>query len=370
MDIINYIKKYGDKTFKDKPFNEVDNVILATLSYIDFDGIVEMNSFSKITLHAAAKQYFTKYNKKELAYNIMGVQAAIKIFREMKNTERYQDLPLYNYVYKCDESKQFSALFIDLDDETTYISYEGTDELISGWREDFEMSYKFPVPAQREAIKYINTHINIFTKRRFIVGGHSKGGNLALVSAMYANPLIRKKIIKVYSNDGPGLKKHQMESRQFRYVAPKYKLIISNYAVIGLLLRHPDNYLVVHSNKSGLLAHNVLYWEVTSNRFLRTKLSSYSINLDEIITKWLDEYDDKAREEFVTDLFSVFDRANIDSLLDLKGTGITNILSILKETKNINPESRKMIHAFTKFIIDYIKRDALSHIKFLNDDNK
>ena len=157
--IQNYIKTYGHLSFKELEFNEVDNVILTILAYLDFDGIIEI--FTHISLASAAKTFFSKYGTKEIDKNIIGFKSAAKVLDLIKDTNRYKNLTLYNYVYKCNYEKQFSALFIDIDEKITYISFEGTDDKISGWLEDGALAYQFPVPAQRDAIKYINHNIPI-----------------------------------------------------------------------------------------------------------------------------------------------------------------------------------------------------------------
>ena len=59
MNIIDYIKKYGDYSFKEKSFNEVDNAILSLLSYINFSNIVSNNNRNKIRLEDAALDFLT-----------------------------------------------------------------------------------------------------------------------------------------------------------------------------------------------------------------------------------------------------------------------------------------------------------------------
>lgn len=360
--VLDYVKKNGKKSFEELPYNEVDNVIFAALSYVDFDGIIE-NGYKKIRLEEAGKEFFKKYTKKELNNNILGIQAAIKIFTAIYKENRYKDLLVYNYSCKCDNTKQFSALFIDLDSKYTYVSFEGTDDLISGWKEDAQMTYRFPVPAQSEAIKYINRTITPFSKRKYIIGGHSKGGNLALVASMYANPLIKRKIVSVVMNDSPGLKKKQIESRYYKSILKRLKMIIPNYSVVGLMLRHNDNYHVVLSDKNGFMAHNVLSWQVRGISFIESKLSDFSKNLDQLLTKWLDTYNDAERKKFVEDLFDVFERAGIDSLLEIKASTLPSLMSILRESKKISPISKQMIRELVKFLIDFFKQESTNFIQ-------
>ena len=144
-----------------------------------------------------------------------------------------------------------------------YVSYEGTDHLLSGWKEDFELAYKFPIESQKYAIEYLNKTIGFFDKN-IVIGGHSKGGNLALVASMYAKKSIKKKIIKIYSNDGPGLRKKEIESKEYKSIEEKYIHIIPNYSVVGLLLRHTSNYKVIKSTRKDLMAHSIMTWQINN----------------------------------------------------------------------------------------------------------
>ena len=47
------------------------------------------------------------------------------------------------------------AITAELEDGTTFIVYRGTDSTLIGWREDFNMSFETPVPAQTAALEYL-----------------------------------------------------------------------------------------------------------------------------------------------------------------------------------------------------------------------
>ena len=38
--VIEYLQKYGDISFREKPLNDVDSLALCQLSYLKFDGMV------------------------------------------------------------------------------------------------------------------------------------------------------------------------------------------------------------------------------------------------------------------------------------------------------------------------------------------
>ncbi|MCR4581409.1 MAG: DUF2974 domain-containing protein, partial [Bacilli bacterium] len=259
--IISYVEKYGDQTFEEKSIGEIDYAILSVLSYISYDGILYPNE-SKVKLKDALTKFFSLYTDKELATHGLGLRDSYKIARSIMNANRYKDLNIYNYVYEANEELQFSAMFIDINSDTVFISIEGTDDEISAWKEDFQLSYRFLIPAQKKCIHYLSTNIKILSEKKYIIGGHSKGGNLALVGTMHLSPLKQKKVKAIYSFDGPGLNDREFKSYRYVNVVKKYHLIMSNYAIVGLLLNHKENYKIVSSYKKGLYAHSIYNWRV------------------------------------------------------------------------------------------------------------
>lgn len=358
--IIDYIKKYQNNTFDEIEFNIIDNAIFTSLSYIDFTRVLKYSKKNKLTIEEAGEIYFRNIYKREI--NIFSITSAIKIFKRIYKTKRYKDLLLYNYSSKVDSSKQFAAMFININEYLTYISFEGTDSLVSGWREDVEMCYNYPVGSQKEAIKYINFHINPFSKRKYIVGGHSKGGNLALVGAMNANIFIKNKIKAIYMFDAPGLKTKQIESRKYNRVKERIKRIIPNHSVFGLFYYHEREPIVVKSMKMGLFAHNMLVWEVDDKEFVQANISAFSKKLDERLSKWLESISDTEREEVFNDLFEILDRANITSLLDIKRNTIKKIRTIINESKKIKTKTKNAMDELIKIVVLLIKEESTGYI--------
>lgn len=337
-----YLEEYGKYTFLEKELNEVDAVILSLISYIDFSSIVPGIGEGKILLKDASQIFFNKYTKKEIDENIISVRNAIYLLKKLSNTNRYQNLLLYNYVYEVTFDMQFGALCIKLPDKSIFISYEGTDNYISGWKEDFMLSYMFPTNAQVEAVNYINEVIGLFSHKVY-VGGHSKGGNLALIASMYCKMIARHKIKKVYNIDGPGLRKREFESREYKRILPKLVTYVPKSCLIGMLLRHSDNYIVVDSKNKNIMQHDATSWIVDKDQFKRTQISDFSKKVEKGIISWLDRLDDKKREKFVTSLFSILKKAEVHDLNEFRKTKFDSVIKILKETKNLDKETRSMM---------------------------
>ena len=357
MNIFRYIDKYGNISFLEKEFNDVDNLIFSALIYIDLDKYVSNNNFNKRSIQDVGNDFLKNYNKKKKI--VIATKIGIKVLRYIKDTKRYKDLLLYNYSYIGNDKEQFSAITIEINNSLIYVSFEGTDQLISGWKEDFMMSYQFPVLSQKMAIKYINKFI--FNRHKIIIGGHSKGGNLAVVAGMYANMFVKNKIIKVYNNDGPGLRDEQFNSNKYKNIEKKLVSIIPNYSVVGLLLKHSDKYIVVKSMKRGINAHNFTNWVISDDKLLITKLSNYSKIINKTVNKWLDKYSDSERELFVKELFLIFDRANIYSLTDINDNKKL-IFNIIKETKGIDIKTKNMIMDFIYLLFSLFKEETTNGI--------
>lgn len=347
MNLLHYIDSYGCYSFKDVEFNEVDNAILSSLSYLDLEGIVSSNRFSPITVREAAELFFQKHLKKDNV--LISIKNAIKVFKAIKGTKRYGDLLLYNYIYEKDEEGQFSALTIEIQPKLVFVSFEGTDDTVGGWKEDFMFCYTFPTMGQKKAIDYVNKRF-MFRNKKIILGGHSKGGHLAIIAGMYANFLVRDKIINIYNNDGPGVLKEQIDSGYYKNIEKKLIHIVPNHSVFGLLLYHKDNYIVVRSAKKGLWAHDMFTWVVQDKQFMRAELDSFSSSLEKTILEWLEKCDINKKEKFVTSLFDIFKRVGVDNISDILENKKL-VFDLITEAKDLDSDDRKILKDLFQIIL-------------------
>lgn len=344
-----YIKEYSDKTFNEEKFNEIDNVILSSVVYLNFDGIVPKNKKS-ISLCEAGNIFLYKYNYFDVSKLGIAQKVSYKILKQIVNTKRYKDIQMYNYKYIWDTDTQFGAVCFKVKKKFIYVAFEGTDNLLSGWKEDFQMAYEFPVPSQKLAVKYLNENIKLFDKN-IIVGGHSKGGNLALVSSMYCKNRINKKIKQIYSNDGPGLKKEQIESENYSKIRDRLIHLVPNYSYVGVLLRN-DKFTVIKTNRKDFMAHAVSSWQVNENEFIRENLSSISDSFRNSLLKWLDEHDLNQREKMISTVFKTLEESGIKNLNDF--FNLKNAITVIRNINNIDDETKKLVISLIEFNLNNI----------------
>ena len=340
-----YLVKYRDKTFEEEKLNDIDIALFTQLAYVDYQ--VGFNG----TLNDYLK---TAIFNKDVLKNDIERNHLIQSIKLVIDSNRYQDILIKNPFYILKKDEQLGVFTLILPDKTKVICFEGTDHNLEGWKEDFRLSYEFPVPAQKDAINYLNKNISIFDKN-VIVCGHSKGGNLSLVGSMYTNFLKRNKIKKIYSFDGPGLRKKEFTSKRFKKTEKKYKHFLYNNSFVGLLLRHTNKHMVVKANKRGPLAHSPYYWQINDKHFMISELSESSKKIDNNILKWLDLHDDEDRKKLVKNMFKAFNNIGIEKITD--SIKLKNTIKIIKEMKNLDPSSKDLLIDFIKYNLKYYFKD-------------
>ena len=319
--LMDYLEWRGDLTFAEAPLNEVDNLAFCLLSYVDLDGIVPSDPRKgKVSLRAAAAEYF--FSHPESADRPLGLiipSDILILFRRMAHTRRFRDLELTGFVSEISEERQtqFAALTLRLPDESAFVAFRGTDDTLVGWKEDFNLSVMEEVPAQRRAAEYLNA-LDLPPDTPLCVGGHSKGGNLAVWGAVHADEAVRGRIKKVYSNDGPGFSKGTVESEAYRSLASRILVLLPEDSLVGLLLEHDESYTVVKSNRKGLFQHDGLSWEVLGGQFLRAEgLSQVGVRNDTVVRERIDAMTREERQEFIRLMFNLLESTGAKTLTDL-----------------------------------------------------
>ena len=182
--MIDYLVWRGELTLEASPWNEVDGLLLATLSYLNFHGIQHPKGWTLEELKrldAVIPSTSSSYPLRKQA------------FEGMADSIRFGKSRVHHFIAMTDETKtmQFSAMCVDLPDGTMGVAFRGTDNTMIGWREDFNMAYQTRVPGQIAAEYYL-TRAAQATDKPLRVTGHSKGGNLAVYAAASVAPEVQE----------------------------------------------------------------------------------------------------------------------------------------------------------------------------------
>ena len=350
--IIDYLKKYGDCSLTDMPMNEVDSLILCQLSYLKFDGMVGgiRKKDEPVTLwQLAEKEQFGKlfaderYEKANRA--LFDVAVLGKRFRNLK-------LNYYMNLVEKEWETQFSAITFLLEDGTIYIAYRGTDETLIGWKEDFNMAFLSPTPGQAYSVKYLNM-VTKLVSGDFYIGGHSKGGNFAVYSAMNCVPDVQERICSIYSMDGPGFRPEVLKQCGYSKIEGRVKKILPHSSLIGMLFEKEIHYKVVESKGFGLAQHDPFTWLVADKEFMIVEdVYESRLFMDAAINEWILTLDEKQLENFVDTLYQVISATKAENLIGFGRAWHKNMNSMVKAYKELDEETVKMMTTIIKSLFE------------------
>ncbi|WKY44590.1 DUF2974 domain-containing protein [Eubacteriaceae bacterium ES2] len=359
QNIIDYIGWRGDLVFDDHPFNLVDNVILSVFSYVDFTGLVpgvgESGAISICELYE--KQHPQAGG---IAHPMKSLSMIPdRFFMALAKSQRFGGLAVFNYRELYDEEKklQFAAVQVKLSPAEVYLAYRGTDQTLTGWREDFYMSFQ-AVESQREAVRYLQETMQPGMAYR--LGGHSKGGNLAVYAAMMCDDALKDAIIKVYSNDGPGLSVELLHSEKYALIQDKIVQIVPEFCVIGMLFSQPDDFIIVKSSQKGIMQHDALSWGVKRDQlFLADHFQEDCVQLNETLDIWLEGVNLKERKRFTDRFFDTLESGGAKGLDELATKGINGFENILNDMVRADKGSKKLVGNFLKTAVTGFLLDQL-----------
>ena len=345
LNIFDYLTWRGDLSLRQAAFNNVDNAILCRVSYIPLDGIVAEKGIP-ITIAEAADLFFSATGDKKMALKSqVTMKDDIKLLAALADSKRFNQMYLSHYVNKIDllKQEQFSALTILTGDGSAYIAFRGTDNTLVGWKEDFNMSFLTPIPAQEEAVGYLSdAAADIAGKIR--IGGHSKGGNLAVYAAAFCGKVMQRRIIGVYNNDGPGFDTKIISSKAYDGISDKVHTFVPQSSIVGMLLEHEEDYTVIHSKQIGLLQHDLYSWEVMRDDFIKLDtVTNSSRFVNQTIKDWIAGMDQNQREQFVGALFEILSATNARTLPQLTSGWFKNSRILIQSLKNIDEPNKQLL---------------------------
>lgn len=372
--IVDYIHWRGDLSFMQSPFNEADNLVLAYFSYINLDGIQEVTGPEGISLSKLKDLFFAMHSEEELKADKSFLRMAPYMMKDMAQSRRFGRCIVRNYVNEVvtEQELQFSAVEISLEDGSTYVAFRGTDDTVVGWKEDFNLSNGI-VPAEEKAAGFLNG-VGRHRSGCIRVGGHSKGGNLAVYAAAKCEAAVQKDIIEVYDNDGPGFTQDFLEEEGVKIIQSRIKRIIPECSVIGMLLNHVKEPIIISSTQKGILQHDGFSWEIMGPSFVTVKeLNPKAILFNDTLHKWIDNMNMKQRDQLIDDLFSVIEATGVQTLSQVQDGGVKSVGAMVKQVEKLAPESKEIVAELIRSLfahwMDFLKLPAklpaLDKIPFL-----
>ncbi len=355
--IITYVQTEM-RTMTEKPFCAVDSLVLSELAYVNFGSAV-----SGVRLFAKSIPLSQLYRAELFSdmfrptHQSVAVQPKDHVIYGTSNrhamlyaaaaSPRFRDIRVRFYAdaFDVEQEQQFSAVTFQLEDDTAFVAFRGTDMSIVGWKEDLNMAYLSPVPSQQAAADYLDAvgkRLAFGMKLR--VGGHSKGGNLAVYAAMKCSPPVQRRILEVYNHDGPGFRTSVLETPEYRAIEGRVHKILPESSFVGMLLADTQSYRVVESSGFGVMQHDAFTWEVTDCDFVYAeKLTDGALYMHRTLSEWLELLPDDQRRLLVDALFRLIETTKAKSVAELTDTWGKSAIKMIGTYRSLDSETRKIL---------------------------
>ena len=342
--LIDYLEKVENLTFDQEPLNILDKVCINEIGYLTYEKWLTASDLKKpINLHDFAEG-------KELNpdYSFMVTKERVELAEAMVRSRRFASLSLSNYRSVLDKEveKQFAAMIFSLPElDYHQLVFRGTDDSVIGWKEDFQLTYSREIPAHRSAMTFLEDHLPNLSGR-ITVSGHSKGGNLALYSAVQSSTSLREKIAELLLLDSPGLMKSLLEKPSYQELKARMTVIRPQDSVVGVMLYWDRPAQLVAAEGIGFAQHNALTWEVdlVANDFVyEDQPTELSQRLEETFQEWIETLPNQELKQVCDLVFDTILDSGIESLNDIGIQALPQIGQMLQEFGNLSDKQKKVL---------------------------
>lgn len=363
--MLSYLREYGGYSFEERPFSETDSLILAQLAYLKYEGLVpgfrgERKAAKPISFRELAAN---PLRDKMFADPVYGKKYA-RLFGLVSGCRRFKELKADYFVNIVSQGGgereiQFSAITFFLEggrwkegarssDRCVYVAFRGTDENLIGWKEDLNMSYMTPVPSQKAALAYFRKVASLHDGP-ILIGGHSKGGNLAVFAAAVCGLRLQNRIQRVYSFDGPGFPGDFCRTQGYRRIAGKICKIVPAYSMIGMVLQNQISAYPVESMGRGIFQHDMFHWIIKDGDFCYRKgIYLRAVRRMRAVNAWISSLSVGERQDFVNIVYDILSSADAKTIYELSKKPLRRLRSIAKAVRGLDRTAKNFMKSVWK----------------------
>ena len=339
--ILDYLNWRGDVPISAAGLTEADDYLLCKIGTLDLRGIVPENG-TYIPLSRAVEKY--KARGGETYLGVLTSSRIVPAVLAMAEARRFGEVMLSGYRLNISEeqTEQFSALTLRLPGGRHCVTFRGTDDTITGWKENLLMTVMDTIPAQESAAEYLRWAAETYPGT-LTVAGHSKGGNMAVYAAASAAEDVQQRIDRVLNVDGPGFLESFLLSPGYCSIRDRIHTFMPQYSIVGSLLYHGSDCTIVKSS-AYFAAHDGFTWEVEPpGNFVRCEeLSPASRAYERTMKELLTGMTLAQRREFIEEFFGTLTATGAVTLTDLTDRKLKEILRTARDL-NQEPGVRKLV---------------------------
>ena len=330
--MLDYLAWRGDILFSQLGLNDVDALIFSELSYLRCDGILSDSRKVSAPLGTVARTVLSMPEPLLLCRT----EKDLALLQAVADSPRFSRVGVtcYENVFIPQEETQFAAMTFLLEDGSAFLAFRGTDSSLVGWKEDFNMSFRQSIPAQELAKDYVER----FSEDRMPLrlGGHSKGGNLAVYAGAKCSMAAQDRILQVYNHDGPGFRGEMMADPGYLRLVPRIRSLVPQGSVFGMMLECLESRNVIHSDGKGILQHDPFTWQVEGKNFVSDTLTDSARFWDRTLTSWLAGLNNEERSAFFDGVFELLMQGDAVEVKD-----VLRPQNLLAAVRSITAEEEK-----------------------------
>ena len=365
--IVTYMAE-EQRTFAESPFNPVDSLVFSTLAYLNYEVAPGLDAASSdgVLLHDVVM--LSDWRELTARSWMEDAKDTVAFLHVLSASRRMRDVRVAFYANERSEAveKQFSAvtlMYPDTHGSTAYLAFRGTDGSFAGWKEDFNLCFKEVIPSQCTAAAYLSGVASALSGP-LVVGGHSKGGNLAEYAALVADDGVFARMEGVYNHDGPSfLDDPSPRIDDERFCALLHKTVPESSA-FGMILERRADYRVVQSSAMSVFQHEPFTWQTEGDDFVyQEALNPSAVFFDEALDAWLRSKAPDERERFIDTIYDLFASTEANTWSEFQTKLFANTRLMLGARSKLDPETKSFIWQTLGSLGGILKNETLKRFK-------
>ena len=365
--IVSYMAE-EQRTFAESPFNPVDSLVFSTLAYLNYEEGFEAGASSAdgALLHDVIAlgdwDSLTARNWMADAKDTRAFMQAAMASRRLRSVRA----AFYANERSDAVEKQFCAVtlyFPAEGGEAAYLSFRGTDGSFAGWKEDFNLCFKSVIPSQRAAAAYLSG-VASACRCPLMLGGHSKGGNLAEYAALVADEEAFARIAGVYNHDGPSFLDDPSPRASETCFAELLHKTVPESSAFGMILERRTDYRVVRSSAMSVFQHEPFTWLTEGDDFAyQEALNPSAAFFDDTLDAWLRSKTPEERERFIEAIYELFSATEASTWSEFQEKLFANTRRMLGQGSRLDAETKSFIWQTLGSLGGVLKQETLKRFK-------
>ncbi|MBO4352387.1 MAG: DUF2974 domain-containing protein [Eggerthellaceae bacterium] len=356
--IVEYLEEQR-ASFSDVPLNDVDSLVLSTISYFRFErgviGRIVPTELIPLPVAICGIAHTDLYGNIWLSH-----ERGDEFLAALLSSPRFMDLKVGYFINEVSNhfEKQFSAITFFFPDGSAYVAFRGTDNTLAGWKENFNLTFMSELPSQISARTYVEDIADTGVQRLY-VGGHSKGGNPAEYSALTCRDQTFDKIVRVFNHDGPGFAFKPSERIDTPEYEAKLHKTVPESSVFGMLMESRSNYRVVRSLGKLFAQHAATHWVVENDDFVTLDaISPEAAIISGTLNNWAKSYDLEKRGMFIDAVYEIVCAANADTWAQFAEDGAGSARAVAEATAKLPADMRATLFRMLRDIAPIMGAEA------------